>query len=136
VPVYGAQAGAGPGVENHGSSQIGSILFRPRSLERKQVPIENARVFYVAGNSMLPRLRDGDAVLFDATDTSPVDGKVYVLHWNGRDYCKRLRFERNAWWLCSDNTSDPEWAQPKQVRIAPDDCIVVGRVRWVGSWED
>lgn len=136
VPVYNSQASAGLGVENHDAKQIGSILFRPRSLARKQVPIDQARVFYVTGNSMLPRLRDGDAVLFDATDTQAVDGKVYVVRWNGRDFVKRLRFERASWWLYSDNSADPEWAQPKQVRIAADDCIIIGRVRWVGSWED
>jgi transcriptional regulator with XRE-family HTH domain len=136
VPVYGSQAGAGTGVDNPQSPRIGSVLFRPRSLHRRQIAVEHARVFYVSGNSMLPRLRDGDAVLFDNTDTTPVDGKVYVLQWSGRDYVKRLRFERGSWWIYSDNTSDPEWAQPKQVRIAHDDCIVIGRVRWVGSWED
>ena len=136
VPVFHAAAGAGPGVSNHDAAKIGSIYFRPRSLERHQVRPEAASVFYVRGNSMLPRLRDGDAVLFDTTDTDPIDGKVYVVRWNGADYVKRLRYERSSWWLCSDNAADPEWSRQKQVTISPDDCRVLGRVRWVGSWED
>lgn len=135
IPVYETYAGAGPGVTNHRGEQIGSILFRPRSLAKRKLAADDARVFYVMGSSMLPRLRDGDAVLFDTSDLAPVDGKVYVFRFNGLEYVKRLRFELGAWWFCSDNTADPEWAQPKQVRIG-EDCQLLGRVRWVGSWED
>jgi transcriptional regulator with XRE-family HTH domain len=135
VPVFNARAAAGNGLQNHETRQIGSLLFRPRSLVKRQIPLATTRVLYVHGDSMMPRLRDGDAVLFDTADNTPVDGKMFVVRWNELELIKRLRFERCTWWLTSDNRSNPEWSQPRAVEIGHD-CAILGRVRWVGSWED
>lgn len=136
VPVRNAKASAGHAVQNGDIAEIGSILFRPRSMAKKGINTEQAEVWYVTGASMFPRLREGDAVLFDKADTSPIlDGKLYVIEWAGSPYVKRLYSELDgAIRVVSDNPA-PEFrdrlVQPTDVGFR-----VIGRVRWIGSWEE
>jgi phage repressor protein C with HTH and peptisase S24 domain len=136
IPIYDASFSAGDGADNSESHRIGSLLFRHSSLAKRGIDPLTAAAVYVAGESMLPRLRDGDTVVFDTRDVKPRDGKVYALTWNGDDYVKRLRFYDGRWWISSDNKADPQWRDDKPVFSDRDDFKINGRVRWVGSWED
>lgn len=136
VPIYDVSLSAGDGAENGANHRIGSLMFRPTSLAKRGIDPANAAAVYVAGESMLPRLRDGDTVVFDTSDVTPRDGKVYALTWNGEDYVKRLRFYDGRWWISSDNKADPQWRDDKPVHADRDQFKINGRVRWVGSWED
>jgi phage repressor protein C with HTH and peptisase S24 domain len=138
IPVHSAHASAGHGKRNGEITEIGSLLFRPRSLSKRDISEQTAQVWYVTGNSMFPRLREGDAVLFDAADTEPKDGKLYVIEWGGKEkqtYVKRLYHELDgAIRVVSDNPA-PEF---RDRIVQPGDAgfRVLGRVRWIGSWED
>jgi phage repressor protein C with HTH and peptisase S24 domain len=137
IPVHSAHVSAGHGAKNGEVTEIGSLLFRPRSLSKRDISESAAQVWYVTGNSMFPRLREGDAVLFDCNDRDPVDGKLYVIEW-GKDkqtYVKRLYHELDgAIRVVSDNPA-PEF---RDRIVQPGDAgfRVLGRVRWIGSWED
>lgn len=135
VPLWGARGSSGHGALNDDARVIGTLSFKRRSLEKKRIPVRAANVFYVDGHSMVPRLHDGDAVLFNETDSTPRDGKIYVVRWNGHEYVKRLRFYGGNWHISSDNKSDPEWKDDKPISET-DEFKVLGRVRWIGSWED
>lgn len=136
IPIYDAAVSAGNGAANADTKKLGTLLFRPSSLARRGISIANASAVYVKGDSMLPRLRDGDTVVYDKSDATPRDGRVYVITWNGDDYVKRLRFYDGRWWISSDNKADPQWRDDKPVFPERDEFTVNGRVRWVGSWED
>lgn len=61
---------------------------------------------------MEPRIHDGDALLFDSDDTSPKDGVIYVVRYDGQYFVKRLAQYGKQWFLVSDNGSDPRWKKP------------------------
>jgi phage repressor protein C with HTH and peptisase S24 domain len=137
IPMHSAQASAGHGAKNGEVAEIGSLLFRPRSLSKRAISEDAAQVWYCTGNSMFPRLREGDAVLFDTDDVNPRDGKLYVIEW-GKDrqtYVKRLYHELDgALRVVSDNPA-PEF-RDRIVQPGDPGFRVLGRVRWIGSWED
>ena len=136
IRIWDARGASGHGALNDQARVIGTLTFKKRSLSRKSINADAAEAFYVDGDSMMPRLQDGDAVLFDTSDTKLRDGKVYVFNWNGRDYVKRLRFYEGRWHISSDNKADPEWRDDKPIDPVREPFIVRGRVRWIGSWED
>lgn len=135
IPLWDAEGSTGYGALNEHARVIGTLTFKRASLERKGVNIDRSDAFYIRGISMLPRLRDGDAVVFDQADIEPQEGKMYMVRWTGHEYVKRLRFFDGRWHLCSDNQNDPEWKDPRPI-YEGDDFEVRGRVRWIGSWED
>lgn len=136
VPIWSARGSSGDGANNEHATPIGSLLFRANSLRKKRLTPARCRAIYVDGSSMLPRLRDGDAVMYDESDRTPKDGRIYVVRWNGHEYIKRLVMHSGRWWLSSDNKADPQWSNDRPIDPERDDFEVLGRVRWVGSWED
>lgn len=137
VPIHAATASAGHGTSNADVQEIGSLLFRPRSLAKRGIGSGQVQAWYVKGHSMFPRLREGDAVVFDASDIEPKDGKLYVIEW-GKDrqtYVKRLYHELDG---CLRVVSDNPAPEYRDRLVHPNDpgFRVLGRVRWIGSWED
>lgn len=136
VRIHSARLSGGDGADNDTASVIGTLLFRPKSLARKGVDHEFAGACYVDGDSMIPRLRNGDTVLFDTRDTKPKDGRIYAIRWNGADFVKRLRYYDGRWWISSDNKAEPQWRDDKPISPDREEFVIRGRVRWIGSWED
>lgn len=136
VPVWDARAAAGGGAFNDDQAgPKGSLLFRARSLSKQGINAKHSHVWYVHGDSMVPRLRDGDAVLFDASDKTVRPGKVYVIRRGDETFVKRLFPEGGRYRVVSDNKADPQW-QDWFVEADDPDFEIIGRVRWVGSWEE
>lgn len=136
IPVWDARAAAGiTSINEYGGGQAGSILFRPRSLAKQGIHQDSAHVFFVSGDSMAPRLNHGDAVLFDTSLTRVRDGKVYVIQWGEDTLVKRLYRELDGTFrISSDNKSNPEY-RDRMVAPDADGFVILGQVRWVGSWE-
>jgi phage repressor protein C with HTH and peptisase S24 domain len=135
VPVFDLAVAAGGGAMNFDTPPKGSLMFQSSSLRKKGINARSSAVGYVRGDSMLPRLRDGDALLFDRGDTMVRPGKVYVFRKGDEAYVKRLFPEGLRYRVVSDNRADPQWAE-WYVDVADPDLEIVGRVRWVASWED
>lgn len=72
-------ASAGPGATNSDHADIGGLSFSRRWLAKRGLTPANCEVINVAGDSMLPRLSDGDKVLVDVSDKTPKSGRAYVL---------------------------------------------------------
>lgn len=137
VPIHSAAASAGHGASNGDVQEIGSLLFRPRSLAKRGISDEAVQAWYVKGNSMFPRLREGDAVVFDASDIEPKDGKLYVIEW-GKDrqtYVKRLYHDLDGCLRVVSDNPAPEY-RDRLVQPGDPGFRVLGRVRWIGSWEE
>lgn len=135
VPVRNGKASAGHARLTGEVAEIGSILFRPRSMAKKGISSEHAQVWYVAGASMFPRLREGDAVLFDTSDLEVLDGKLYVIEWSGTTYVKRLYRELDGLVRVVSDNPAPEF-RDRLVQPGDPGFKVLGRVRWIGSWEE
>lgn len=135
ITAYSQQAAAGDGLTPEEYAETHSLKFKASSLQRKGLFARKLHVFYARGDSMEPRIHDGDALLFDAGDTVPRDGVIYVVRYQAGYMVKRLHQYGNQWFLVSDNSADPKWRKPVPVDFT-EDFEVLGRVRWIGSWED
>lgn len=141
-PVLGyAQAvGLGSGAEAAEYEETHKLKFRADSLARKGLRPDRLAVVYGKGDSMLPRIRSGDAILFDTSDTNPVDGHLYVIAMEGAantEYnVKRCEILDEDVFFRADNPSgDHNWRKPRNMHNKRNPIKVIGRVRWIGSWE-
>lgn len=135
VPIWHAKAAAGLRQENGDGDPAGSLLFRPKSLAKKGVRQDKAHAFYVAGDSMAPRLRDGDVILFDTADLTIRDGKMFVIRWGDDTLVKRLYRELDGGVRVVSDNPDPAY-RDRLVRPDDEGFEIIGRVRWTASWED
>ena len=135
VTAYDQGISAGDGATPDEYAAAGKLKFKRTSLQRKGLHARRLEIYYARGDSMEPRIHDGDALLIDRDDITPRDGNIYAVKYAGHDYVKRLHQYGQQWFLVSENGADPKWRKP--VPLEPgEDFAVLGRVRWIGSWED
>ncbi|PZP58297.1 S24 family peptidase [Pseudoxanthomonas sp. X-1] len=134
VPGYAHSLALGDGATPSEYAETHRLLFRKSSLRRKGLLGRQLEVYYGRGDSMEPRIHDGDAILVDRSDTSPRDGEIFVLESDEGAVAKRLTEIDGRWFFESDNKSDPKWRKPTPLDGA-NQWRIVGRVRWIGSWE-
>ena len=136
-----AQAmGLGAGAEAQEYAETHKLKFRADSLARKRLRPHALAVMYGKGDSMEPRIRSGDAILFDTSDTRPRDGDLFVIMTNGaaaKEYnVKRCEIIDDEVFFKADNPAgDHNWRKPKRQHGAKHHIEIIGRVRWIGSWE-
>lgn len=131
--TQGAAAGGGRVPDDYAETH--RLKFRQSSLMKKGLNPDNLRVEYVRGDSMQPRLHDGDAVLVDTSDTQKInDGAIYWIRYEGENYVKQIHKSGSSYVIESMNKLDPQWRRPVVV-AAGEEFNILGRVRWIGSWE-
>lgn len=137
VRGYAQAAGLGAGAEADEYAESHKLKFRAASLRRKGLRPQHLVVYYGKGDSMEPRIHDGDAILFDTSDTTPKDGAVFIVQRGREMYAKRCEVLDNAVYFRSDNPhGDHHWRKAKRLDNPRDPLHILGRVRWIGSWED
>lgn len=137
ITGYAQSVGLGSGTEAQEYAETHKLKFRADSLHRKRLNPHKLHVMYGDGDSMLPRIMKGDAILFDESDKTPRDGKLYIVEWRGEIYVKRCDIIDESVYFKADNPAgDHHWKKPKRVDSPRDPITVIGRVRWIGSWED
>lgn len=137
VRAWSQSVSAGDGSEGDEYAEAHKLKFRRSSLRKKNLREQSIGVFYASGDSMEPRIHDGDAILFDERDTKPVDGCIYVILSGGHRFVKRALVLDQAVYFQSDNPNgDHSWRKPKRMDDRREPIEIVGRVRWIGSWED
>lgn len=136
VLAFAQAVGLGKGKQAEEYAETHKLKFRTNSLRRKGLESSRLRVYYGSGDSMEPRIRKGDAILFDEGDTKVVDDAIYIVLWKGEYYAKRAEVIEDIVLFKSDNPEgDHEWRKPKRMDAKRDPVEVIGRVRWIGSWE-
>lgn len=135
IKAYRVAAALGEGAVPDEYAETHALKFRADSLRRKRLRPDVLGVVYGKGDSMEPRIRSGDAILFDRADKEPKDGALYVVTYDGDLFAKRLVFMGNRWWVDSLNKDDPKWRKPRPIDEVKQ-FEIHGRVRWIGSWED
>lgn len=134
VEGFAQAAALGDGAVPEEWAETHKLKFRARSLHKRGLRPDQLCVYYGAGDSMEPRIRDGDAVMFNTADRRPVDEGMFVVRWDGHIFCKTLQLIGENWHMVSENRTDPRWRKP--VPILPgDDFEILGRVCWIGRWE-
>lgn len=102
-----------------------TLNLREGWMRTRRLNPRNLVAIEVTGDSMERALHAGDIVILDTSDTTPKDGEVYAVNYEGQAVVKRLERDAGDWWLTSDNASPGRHAR-KVCR--GDDCIIVGRV--------
>lgn len=138
---YAHAVGLGDGPDADEYAETHKLKFRSDSLRRKRLRPQSLAVMYGKGDSMLPRIRTGDAILFDTSDTRPQDETLFVIMCRGIAgdgfSVKRCRQFGEHWFFEALNPEgDHQWRRPRQMDDAKTPCEIIGRVRWIGSWED
>lgn len=101
------------------------IFFRADWMaERGYKPYE-LLALKVKGSSMEPSLHPGDMVVINTADTTPKDGEVYAVNYEGESVVKRLVRDGGTWWLASDN---PDQRRYQRKEWVDGSSFLVGRV--------
>ncbi len=141
VTAYAQAAGLGAGAEALEYAETHSLKFKKTSLRRRGIYGRNLAVYYGKGDSMEPTIKDGDAILFDTSDTRVLDGLLYVIQVDGMAnpeyFVKRAMVLDTGVYFQSDNPrGDHLWRKPKPMASKRHPITVIGRVHWIGGWTD
>jgi phage repressor protein C with HTH and peptisase S24 domain len=135
VMAYRTSASLGDGSEPDEWMETHKLKFRAESLQRKRLRAEHLGVVFGRGDSMLPRIRSGDAIMFDKRKTTATDGDLFVITYDGGLLAKKLTNLGGRWFIESLNKDDPKWRKPVPVEDHKGFAIH-GKVVWIGSWEE
>ena len=79
VPRYAVEASAGDGALPGDEETTGFYAFNRKWLARRGLSPANLAVISVRGDSMVPRLSEGDLILIDRAQRQITDGRVFVV---------------------------------------------------------
>lgn len=138
---YSQAAGLGAGAEAVEYAETHSLKFKRTSLRRRGIHNKPLAVYYGKGDSMEPTIKDGDAILFDTSDTRVVNGGLYVIQVHGignaEYFVKRALVLDAGVYFQSDNPrGDHTWKDPRPMDSKRHPITVIGRVHWIGGWAD
>jgi transcriptional regulator with XRE-family HTH domain len=132
--------GSPTAVEEYAESH--QLKFRASSLQRKKLRADRCEIAYGKGDSMLPRIHDGDAILFNRDQTTPVDGKLFVITIEGvtGQYEPQVKecliLGDTVYFQALNPAGDHNWRRPRPMQDKRHEIKILGQVRWIGSWED
>lgn len=111
IPLLSIRLHAGPGAYIDSGNIIDWIPISKDWLLSNGAPVNAFAAAPMSGDSMLPRLKDGDIVLINTNDTIPTNGGIYAIDVDGEVRIKRLvkRIE-GSWVVSSDNKSNPAYS--------------------------
>lgn len=100
------------------------IVFRRQWFESNGYQPDRLVAVRVKGDSMEPRLFCGDTIVINTAQTTPVDGAVFAVNYEGEAIVKRLVRDAGQWWLSSDNPDHARYPR----KLANGDAIIIGEV--------
>lgn len=101
------------------------IYFRTDWLMSRGYNPEKLVATYIKGESMEPGMYEGDTIVINTADTTPKDGRVFVLRYENETVVKRFQRDAGKWWLSSDN---PDKSRFPRKEALPDICEIIGIV--------
>lgn len=127
LPVYSdVRASAGPGAAAVSERSDSVISFDPRFLRDQGAAPERCSVIWAHGDSMMPTIPDGSALIVDQSQTEVRNGSIMVIGVGDDLMVKRVRRRLDGLIdLISDNSAyAPETLGPDSLR----QLRVIGRV--------
>lgn len=100
------------------------IVFRRTWLANKGLKAEKLFAVSVANGSMEPGLYDGDTVVVNTDATTPKDGVVFAVNYEGEMVIKRLVRDAGQWWLASDNPDARRYPR----KLCDEHCAIIGEI--------
>ena len=99
--------------------------FRTDWLKSKGQPA-HMKLMQVKGDSMYPTLQNGDYVLVDESQTTPLDGRIMAVNLSGEAVVKRIRIELDG--RISVVSENGEVRGP----CKREEVTILGKVVWLG----
>ena len=134
IPVKGdVHASMGYGITVYNENQTGTYKVG-RKLVRDIGASENhLEMIFAEGDSMLPDIRSGDALIVDHSKKEVYDGKIYCVRIEGKAYAKRLqKIPPSTVKVISDNTKKYDAFYIDFSNKIDFDFEVLGQVCWSG----
>ena len=78
----------------------------------------------VQGRSMEPKMYDGDLVIVNTESTTPKDGVVFTINYEGEMVIKRMKRDSGKWFLASDNPDKVRFGD----KLCTENCFLLGEV--------
>lgn len=136
IPQLDVRASCGPGGKFHDHIVVtGGLAFKRTFLGEMLVNEKHARIIHADGPSMEPTIGHGRVVLINTADTTPQDGRVFLIcDEDGGMILKRLVREyepsigATVWKIRSDNPDKRKYPD----KFWPEDsrACIVGRAIW------
>jgi phage repressor protein C with HTH and peptisase S24 domain len=137
VRSYAIAVGLGSsGPESDEYAEASTLKFRRDSLRRKGLSEKRLAVWEAKGDSM-KEIQNGDAVLFDESDTVPKDDELYVIRVgsSSEHQCKKAMILDGIVYFVATNPDGAQgWKKPKRMDDRKNPIHIVGRARWIGRW--
>lgn len=135
IPQHSAHGSAGNGQFNDHAEVIGGLVFKRAWLKRMNLREQNLQVIYVQGHSMEPTISDADVVLIDQSQTTPHDGRIYLIRkHDGELIIKRLiQTMTGGWIIRSDNDDKRSYPDQPITDSEIDQVQIIARVVWHGG---
>jgi phage repressor protein C with HTH and peptisase S24 domain len=106
------------------------LSFRAECLKNMRLNVENLGIVYAKGDSMLPRIHDGDMLLVDTSAQSLSDAKIYVLRIGDDLHVKKIFRRTNSVIIHSDN---PAYPHESLTLTEAEHLSIIGRVVWLSG---
>lgn len=78
----------------------------------------------VQGRSMEPKMYDGDLVIVNTESTTPKDGVVFAINYEGEMVIKRMKRDSGQWFITSDNPDKVRFGD----KLCTENCFLLGEV--------
>lgn len=135
IPQHSAQGSAGNGQMNDHVEVVGGLVFKRAWLKRMNLREHNLQVIYVQGHSMEPTVCDSDVVLIDHSQTTPQDGRIYLLRKHDSELIiKRLIQTMTGGWIIRSDNDDKRTFPDQPISDSEIDQVqIIARVVWHGG---
>jgi len=131
LPIRGdVSASCGNGVYVYDERQTAVYPVSEFLLKSLGASLTETDIIFASGDSMLPEIKDGDALMVDKSKKDVIDGQIYIIRSDGQLLCKRLqKIPPMKIKIVSDNQKyDPYYIDFS--KVIDFDFEVIGRVLW------
>jgi len=105
--------------------ELRPIFFREDWFRSHKLKPSKLIACRITGDSMEPRLYSGDSVVINTESSSPIDGEVFAINYEGELIIKRMHRDSGQWFLRSDN---PDKNRYPDKLCSAEICIMIGQI--------
>ncbi|WP_372835966.1 helix-turn-helix domain-containing protein [Pontibacterium sp.] len=128
IPVLDVELAAGNGTHIDMERVTDWVPISQDWIQEKQYSKDRLVVVSVIGDSMMPRLHEGDMLLVNTADQKPASGNVYAIAVDNELRVKRLiKRMDGAWIISSDNKANPAYQDEIISNHNFDQLRIIGR---------
>ncbi|MGS4314702.1 MULTISPECIES: S24 family peptidase [Enterobacterales] len=133
IPLLDINFSAGNGCYELTEQEEFALIFRRHYLHKMGVSISAAKLVRVVGNSMEPKLSDGDVVGINTDDTRVRDGKAYAIRHGDLLRVKILIEQPDGGITIRSLNRDEFQDEVLTYKERKEQLLVIGRVFWSSS---